>query len=217
MNQPFWQERWRTGQIGFHLPGVNPHLVRHAARFIGSDGPTRVLVPLCGKSVDLAWLEAQGHEVVGIEFIEEAATAYFRERAVSPETTTAGPWRALRHDRVTIAVADFFALDGDSLGTFPAVFDRAALIAVDPARRREYMDRLHALAAPSARLLLVTIDHDMKSGPPFSVEADELASLVHHRFALEALDQIDVLAAEPRFHERGATRMTERVWLGRRL
>jgi thiopurine S-methyltransferase len=219
MDEMFWQERWQAGQIGFHAPEVNPHLVRHAARLCGSAGPTRVLLPLCGKSVDLTWLASQGHEVVGVEFVEQAAAAHFHEQGVTPETTHIGPWRALRHRGVTIVLANFFELNVDDgpLGTFPAVFDRAALIAVEPARRDDYMARIHALSAADARLLMVALDHDMPTGPPFSVPRDALAILARGRFALDAVDDTDVLAAEPRFRDRGATRMRDQVWLGRRL
>src|SRR5262245_668901 len=63
MNQHFWDERWRAGQTGFHLSEVNPNLVRHHERLGPANPRSRVLVPLCGKSIDLAWLAARGHDV----------------------------------------------------------------------------------------------------------------------------------------------------------
>lgn len=38
-----------------------------------------VLVPLCGKSVDLRYLYDLGHTVIGIEAIEAAAEQFFLE------------------------------------------------------------------------------------------------------------------------------------------
>mgnify|MGYP000992455332 CR=1 FL=1 len=64
MDHGFWLERWRNGQIGFHNSEVNGMLLRHHAQL---GAAARVLVPLCGKSLDMGWLAAQGHEVVGIE------------------------------------------------------------------------------------------------------------------------------------------------------
>ena len=63
MKPEFWKERWVRGEIGFHQAEVEPGLVTH----LGGLAPTRVLVPLCGKSLDLAWLATQGHQVVGVE------------------------------------------------------------------------------------------------------------------------------------------------------
>lgn len=212
MERSFWDERWAAGQIGFHLSDVNPHLPRHGHRL---GPPGRLLVPLCGKSVDLVWLAEQGHDVWGVEFVPAAVDAFFAERGVVPEAFTIGPWPARRHGRVTLVTADVFALDPAALGTFDALWDRAALIALEPPRRREYVQRLRALARDDARLLLVTLEHDLGSGPPFSVDEAELPALYAGAFSLERLDDRDVLEAEPRFRERGATRMREQVWAGR--
>ena len=47
----FWIARWAEGRIGFHEGRPNTFLTHHVAR-LGSH--RRVLVPLCGKSEDLA-------------------------------------------------------------------------------------------------------------------------------------------------------------------
>mgnify|MGYP001582329041 FL=1 len=52
MDSQFWRERWARNQIGFHLPEVNPYLQRHWPRLALAQG-AKVLVPLCGKSLDL--------------------------------------------------------------------------------------------------------------------------------------------------------------------
>ena len=62
----FWHTRW-ANQIGFHLDEINPYLMRHLSRLRLQAGE-RILVPLCGKTLDLAWLAAQGLEVLGWSF-----------------------------------------------------------------------------------------------------------------------------------------------------
>jgi thiopurine S-methyltransferase len=44
--------------------------------------PLRFLVPCSGKSLDLKYLWESGHEVVGIEFVEEAIVDFFRENGI---------------------------------------------------------------------------------------------------------------------------------------
>jgi thiopurine S-methyltransferase len=212
VKQSFWNERWQAGQIAFHQPAVNPHLLAHAPRFLPS--PTRVLVPLCGKTHDLAWLAAQGHDVWGVEFVEQAARAFFDERGLTPAAASAGTLPALRHGAITIVVGDFFALARDAVGPFPAIYDRAALIAVEPTRQRAYLQALRRLCSDDARLLLIAADHDLPSGPPFSIPAAQLQVLTESLFTLTPLGSHDVLAAEPRFRQRGATRMEETIWIG---
>ena len=85
--QSFWQELWlRESAPPFHLPQVNPHLIRHFPQLRLAPG-ARVLVPLCGKSVDLGWLAAQGVEPVGVELSPQAAAAYFAEQNLTPQIT----------------------------------------------------------------------------------------------------------------------------------
>ena len=55
MDRDFWLSTWHEGKIGFHLGTVNPQLLAHHQVLRG----TRVFVPLCGKSLDLAWLAAR--------------------------------------------------------------------------------------------------------------------------------------------------------------
>jgi thiopurine S-methyltransferase len=55
MHTEFWQSRWQRNDIGFHAREVNPMLVRHWS-VVCRDNASRVLVPLCGKSIDLLWL-----------------------------------------------------------------------------------------------------------------------------------------------------------------
>ena len=63
MEKAFWLARWEQNQIGFHEDEVNSHLQAFWPRLALGDG-ARIFVPLCGKSRDLLWLRAQGHEVL---------------------------------------------------------------------------------------------------------------------------------------------------------
>ena len=56
-NDP-WLARWAKGRIGFHLPAPHPALERWWPR-LDVAPQAKVLVPLCGKSLDMRWLAAQ--------------------------------------------------------------------------------------------------------------------------------------------------------------
>jgi thiopurine S-methyltransferase len=215
MEHDFWAERWRKGQLGFHLAEVNRHLVAHAAEMLPGGAPTRVLVPLCGKSRDLGWLRGRGHEVVGVEFIEEAALAFFDESGFEPAASRLGAHPVLKAEGITIVLDDFLTLDVAAVGRFPAIYDRAALVALEADVLPAYLRKLRELATDDARVLLISFDHDLGSGPPFSVPEAELRRLTEGLFTLERIDEVDILPSEPRFRERGATRLREQVYLAR--
>ena len=171
----YWRQRWETGQTAFHEGKPNDLLVEHAALLAGA---ARVLVPLAGKSHDLHALAAAGHDVVGVEGVELACRQFFDEARLPYTEAAPGRFRA-RGGRIELVRANFFDAARIGLGTFDAVWDRAALIAVDPADRARYADVIRALVRPRGRVLVVTFAYDQSlfAGPPWSLDAAALRAL----------------------------------------
>ncbi len=186
MDASFWIERWAEGRIGFHEGKPNHFLERHADRLTGA---RRVLVPLCGKAVDLAFLAARGHEVVGVELVEDAVRQFFAEHGVTPAVTPRGAFVQYTAGAITIFAGDWFGTDAALLGPIDAVYDRAALIAMPPALRARYVNHQRTLAG-DAPILLVTLEYpqEVMEGPPFAVLEDEVRRL-HAPARVELVDE----------------------------
>lgn len=204
MSEP-WLERWQEGRIGWHEVGGNAGLHKHW-RGRGK----RVLVPLCGKTPDLLWLEEQGNEVAGVELSDLAARQFFEENGIDYTVRDAGltAYEGKRR-RITIYCGDFF--DFTSKG-FDACYDRGALIAIPPGDRPAYAQHLDSLLAPGAMRLLITIDYDEKiaTGPPFAVSAEEVLGYWPALKVVDRYDDID--NGPPKFLKAGLTEMYESVW-----
>ena len=211
MEPKFWQERWARNQIGFHLPEVNPYLQRH---WPGLAEGAKVLVPLCGKSVDLMWLASQGLRVLGVELSEQAVEAFFSEQNLTPRTTERGVFKVYQAGLIEIWCGDFFALGADALGDCVALYDRAALIALPPLMRARYAEHLNNLLPSGCLGLLITLDYDqaLKAGPPFAVPDEEVRVLLGARWGLEVLEEQDILGQSWKFVQDGVTRLEERVY-----
>lgn len=104
MQPEFWQDRWASNQIGFHQREVNPYLQRHWP-VLGLPEGAKVLVPLCGKSLDLVWLESQGYPVMGVELSEHAVEAFFSEQGLVPHVSHKASSRSTRRARSNCGVA----------------------------------------------------------------------------------------------------------------
>jgi thiopurine S-methyltransferase len=213
MDPDFWHQRWQRGETGWHQDEINLHLQEHWSR-LGVAPTEQVFVPLCGKSLDLLWLAGQGHPVLGVEISAVGVESFFRENGLKPQITDAPPFRRYRVDELTVLCGDFFALTPGHLQGVTAVFDRASLIALPPELRPRYAEHLQGLLRPETRILLVTLDYDQAemAGPPFSVGEEEVRKLLGGRFDIRRLAELDVWAENPRFQQRGLSRLLERVY-----
>ena len=181
MEPGYWQQRWREGRIGFHEGKPNPHLVQHAAVLAIAPERRRVLVPLCGKTVDLAYLAGLGAEVVGVEIVDAAARAFFDEQQIPVARTVDGPLVRYEGAGVEIVVGDFFDLGPEDIGLFDAYYDRASLVALPREMRAAYVRTMQRVT-PKARGLVVSFEHDVGDGePPFSITRADLEGLFPER------------------------------------
>ena len=200
-----WIERWLNGRIGWHEEGGNAALKRH-----WTASGRRVLVPMCGKTVDMLWLEDQGNEVVGVELSQIAVEAFFEENQLefTKRDGELTEYRATDR-RIRLFCGDYFAFAGE---TFDAHFDRGALIAMKPETRPGYAHHTSSLLAPNAYQLVISLeyDDDVAEGPPFSVPKKEILSYWPHLERVEARD--DIANGPPKFLDAGLSEMIEEVW-----
>jgi thiopurine S-methyltransferase len=171
MEASFWQARWAENKTAFHEGRVNAYLEQYGDRLHG-----RVLVPLCGKAEDLAWLAGRGHDVVGIELVEDAVRQFFAEHGVEPEVAAQGAMRAYRAGTITLLAGDVFAVTAADVGAIASIYDRAALVALPRDLRDRYAAHLRAIAGGATRELLVSVEYEpgAHEGPPFSVDRTEV-------------------------------------------
>lgn len=212
MQHDFWQARWSRNEIGFHLPEVNPYLIRHWPS-LNLQAGTRVLVPLCGKSLDMLWLARQGYPVLGVELAERAVLDFFAELGCEPRVEQKGALRSYSHGDIEILQGDFFDLQPGDVQACHALYDRAALIALPPDMRPDYARHLSAILQHELSGLLITLEYpqEQMAGPPFAVLADE----VRERFLgwqLQELERVDALAQNAKFAARGVQRLDEVVF-----
>lgn len=212
MQPEFWHKKWESNQIGFHQPEVNPYLQRHWPD-LAIPAPARVLVPLCGKSLDLLWLAGRGHRVLGVELSQRAVEDFFREQQLQPQISEEGGFKVYRAGAIELWCGDFFSLTAADVAGCTALYDRAALIALPPMMRERYAAHLQSIL-PTCRGLLVTLDYDQSQmpGPPFSVDDAEVQRLLGSVWRVEMLEQQDVLGDSWKFVQAGVTRLEERVY-----
>ena len=218
MDSEFWQQRWQEGRIGFHKSDVNPELIKYFSNLALPIG-SRVLVPLCGKSIDMVWLACAGYDVVGIELVESAVQAFFAEQNITPtiaELTSAADKSTLKRyqgqlagQTITLWAADIFALSTIDIDAINAIYDRAALIALPANMRADYSRHIVKLSN-NAPQLLITLNYDQskKDGPPFSITQQQL-----HQYYSADYKIVELASKSSSLNAASEVLVTKHVWL----
>lgn len=206
MDINFWLQRWETNNIGFHQKQVHPLLVDHFRALDLAKGE-RVFVPLCGKTLDIGWLLANGHPVAGVELSELAIQQLFAELKLEPTITELGEIKHYHANNIDIFVGDIFHVTREMIGKVDAIFDRAALVALPEVLRIDYAKHLTHITNRAPQLL-VSYDYDqsMMKGPPFSVTSEEIHRHYGDDYQIACLMSLDEVLRE-------TYTIQENVWL----
>ncbi|MGO2213411.1 thiopurine S-methyltransferase [Psychrobacter alimentarius] len=215
MNPEFWQNRWQENRIGFNQSAVNPLLIKYWSS-LNVPTSSRIFVPLCGKSIDMVWLAAQGYDVVGVELVKSAVQAFFAEQNIEPTIYQHAKnpdikcyQGKLLSQKVELWVADIFALTSEDTGKIKAVYDKAALIALPADMRSNYIEQISEISG-NAPQLLITLNYDQskKDGPPFSINHEQVQQYYGSHY------QIAELTSDPAsIGSMPDLKVSEQVWL----
>ncbi|KAJ8598532.1 hypothetical protein CTAYLR_001330 [Chrysophaeum taylorii] len=219
-----WSARWAAGRTTFHLNEVHPALVRTVGLLRAS---TRILVPLCGKSVDLAFFAERGLEVVGVDCVPLARAEFVNDHGAvvaSSQATPSGELSVIElpsKATVRYVVGNFFALDPLAVlpdgKRFQAAWDRAGIVAVDPADRPAYVRTLARNVESGGRVLLVAVEHppfvDGKLGPPFNISEPALRALANPHFEVERIHTEDRIPLDPFWSQKGCAWCFETTYI----
>lgn len=221
MQHDFWHDKWERMEIGFHLNEENKMLLKYWPQMNVPDGGL-VLVPLCGKSLDLIWLHRQGHYVVGIELSELALDQLAEElrqaAGIEISKTRQAERVVYQGEGMLLIAGDFFSVRADDIlqmtgQTVAAVYDRAAIVALPDEMRRTYSSHLLQLS-DRAPQLLITLDYDQnkRNGPPFAVSDAEVKQHYGQAMTVSVVDERELIDQEPRFREQGLESFIQRVY-----
>jgi methyl halide transferase len=167
----FWDGLYAEGQDGWELGSPAPALEAWLDAG-GTFGGPRVAVPGCGRGHDARLLARRGYQVTAFDFAE-AAVAEARRLAAAEGVDMAVEQR------------DVFTLARDHREAFDGVWEYTCFCAIDPGRRAEYADVLHAILKPAGLLLACFYPvREGRDGPPFPVSREDIASALAGRFTV---------------------------------
>ena len=211
MDVDFWHQKWKDNEIGFHLSEANSLLVKHFNE-LSLAKKSRVFLPLCGKTLDIAWLLSEGYCVVGAELSEDAIKQLFVQLGIEPTITSRENFTHYSAEYIDIFVGNIFDLSAEIIGSIDAIYDRAALVALPKPMRDQYTCHLLDITDNAPQLLInYAYDQSLMSGPPFSVSNEEVKEHYKNSYELVLLDEQGVPGGL-----KGKCEASESVWLLKR-
>lgn len=213
MDADFWLQRWEEGRTHFHQTRITPPLEKFWPT-LGVPSGSKVLVPLCGKSLDMLWLVQKGYRVLGVELSSLAVEQFFEENKLLFTVREGDGGRYYTAGQIELYCGDIFHLDAQVLRTCSGVYDRAALVALPFDMRAAYVKHVYGHLASDYRGLLITLDYDQSKmdGPPFSVPDCEVQKIYGGDAIATVLDRRDILEHEPKFKARGVASLDSVVY-----
>jgi len=199
-----WSDRWNVDNIPWHIAEPHPALVKHWNLASGGRKEMRVLFPLCGASLDLAWLYRQGHTVVGVEGTRKAVEKLFADANLEYDVIKldSNTSKFMSTDsRLTVFVTDMFSVTNSLLGTFDAVFDRGSLEALKEEDRDVYLSIMKSCLRDDFTYLLTGFEYDssLKEGPPRPLPPNTVNSLFQEFGSVSVLSKEDDEARKMRW------------------
>lgn len=208
MDSSYWLQKWESNNIAFHKSEANPSLVKHFQALALEQG-SRVFLPLCGKTLDIAWLLANGYRVTGAELAQTAIEQLFAELGVKPKIVEADQVKHYSATNIDIFVGNIFDVSRQMLGSVDAVYDRAALVALPETVRDRYTTHLMHLTAKAPQLLITyEYDQSLMAGPPFSISSEEISQHYRNSYNLTLISSSNVPGGL-----KGKCAAKENVWL----
>ena len=134
-----WLERWRKGTTGWHRSDINPQLIENINQLVEARFQ-KIFVPLCGASLDMKYLIDRGFHVVGVELSSLAIDRFFNENRIKHKVSKVEDFDLYQGKNIDIYCGDFFKLKRHYLDEVSYIYDRAALIALNPDLQKKYWD-----------------------------------------------------------------------------
>ncbi|XP_022442443.1 thiopurine S-methyltransferase [Delphinapterus leucas] len=193
-----WQEKWVNHKIAFHQERGHQLLKKHLDTFLKGAKELRVFFPLCGKAVEMKWFADRGYSVVGVEISELGIREFFMEQNLSyseeqiMEIPGAKVFKS-SSGNISLYCCSLFDLPRANIGKFDRIWDRGALVAINPGDRKRYADTMLSLTRTGFQYLLSVFSYDptKHAGPPFYVPDAEIKTLFGSVCNIHCLEKVD--------------------------
>jgi methyl halide transferase len=148
LNANYWDERYKTNEIGWDLNQVSPPIKAYIDQI--SDKNKAILIAGCGNAYEAEYLYHNGFTNITIVDIAETLITALQNKFADTS--------------IQVLHKDVFELNG----SFDLILEQTLFCAIDPRLRKQYVATMHRLLNENGKLVGILFDKEFeKQGPPF--------------------------------------------------
>lgn len=171
MSEDFWNNRYKTNEIGWDLGMISPPLKSYFDQLTNKD--LKILIPGCGNSYEAEYLFNSGFKNVFVVDVSQTALGNFKSRV--PDF----PLNQLIH-------SDFFNLEI----VFDLIIEQTFFCAIDPELRNKYALKINDLLRTKGKLVGLLFKVPLyKDHPPFGGHKSEYITYFESSFHIEIMQE----------------------------
>lgn len=175
----------------------------------------RVLVPLCGKSLDMRWLADRRCYVIGVEISQRALQEFRNSQPEAFHRDASHGFTIYRSSSFELWEGDFFKLPEGEISDPDLIYDKASFVALPPKSRKDYGQKILELCGKNTQILLQIFEYnqDEMNGPPFSVSEHEIRHTFGEQFSIKLLHEQSKFEELSKFQRRGlSSYLNEKIY-----
>lgn len=165
----YWRDRYKKHETGWDIGSISTPL--RDFFHTRNDKHIRILVPGAGNCYEGQYLLEHGFtDITILDFAPEALAGFAQ--------------RVHGHARAKLVCEDFFS----HTGQYDLIVEQTFFCALEPARRPDYVKKMHELLKPGGELsgvLFLSVPN--REGPPFAASQDEYRRLFAETFEIVRL------------------------------
>src|SRR5690606_33932821 len=170
MENEYWESKYREGATGWDIGRISAPLQSYFDQL--ENKKLKILIPGGGNSYEAEYLFTKGFQNTFVNDIARQPLLNLKARQ---------PHFPDSH----LILKDFFDIDGQ----FDLILEQTFFCALDPDKRQAYVEKVHELLFPGAKLAGVLFNsHFEKDGPPHGGDKQEYLNLFQEKFEIRTLE-----------------------------
>jgi len=170
LDETWWNNQYIANTTGWDLGQVSPPLKAYIDQL--TNKTLRILIPGCGNTYEAAYLLQQVFTNVTVIDIAPVLVAQLKEK-----------YKGNPH--IKIILGDFFEHEGE----YDLILEQTFFCALNPALRKNYIAKMHALLAPNGKLAGVLFNREFEQqGPPFGGSKSQYETMFKRYFSFKTFE-----------------------------